>query len=60
MIVHVWNEYLDMLKIYRQKYPDDFKDVPLEPKMPSSIDEVFKRRNELYKYMDPCYGDSYW
>ena len=57
---YIWNEYLGMLKELRGKYPNDFKDTPLEPKMPSDIEEIMKLRNSLYKYSDPRYGDSYW
>ena len=57
---YVWNEYLEGLKFYRAKYPDDFKDTPLEPKMPSDFDEICRLRNSLYKYMDSCYSDTYW
>ncbi len=57
---YIWNEYLESLKILRAKYPDDFKNTPLEPKMPSDINEIFKLRNDLYKYMNPCYSDTYW
>ena len=56
----VWNEYLESLKFWRAKYPDDFKDTPLEPTMPSDIEEIFKLRNSLYKYMNSSYGDTYW
>ena len=56
----VWNEYLEGLRYYRVKYPEDFYGVPLEPIMPSDIDEIFRLRNSLYKYMDSCYSDSYW
>ncbi len=48
----VWNEYLENLKSLRAEFPDDFKDTPLEPTMPDDINEIFKLRNSLYRYMD--------
>ncbi len=57
---YIWNEYLENLNSLRKEYPDDFKDTPLEPKMPDDIREIFRLRNSLYKYLDPSYGDSYW
>ena len=56
----VWNEYLESIKYWRERFPEDFKDTPLELTMPSDINEVFKLRNDLYKYFDPIYADSYW
>ncbi len=56
----VWEEYLKSLMYIRYLFPDDFKDVPLEPTMPDDIEEVFRLRNSLYKYMNPIYVNSYW
>ncbi len=56
----VWNEYLESLRYWREKFPDDFKDIPLNPIKPSDITEVYKLRDSLYKYLDSCYSDKYW